>query len=194
MAMSIQMDRQQEDDTQDFYCHGELSRYDRTTLTAADIPNIAQHRLEAKGIHVKIQPRSSEPWYRALLVNGLVELCFRTSGDMAKYESLSLSEKPFLISTSGSAKRMLGAIDEAGAEAESAPLGRHKLDLLFIPLVTDLSKIVALLKEAGITYSGMDRDVEKRHWRAHHQPCNDWVSLPCTYGYLLAGAVRYLQA
>ena len=42
MAMSIQMDRQQEDDTQDFYCHGELSRYGRATLTAADIPNNAQ--------------------------------------------------------------------------------------------------------------------------------------------------------
>jgi hypothetical protein len=65
-----------------------------------------------------------------------------------------LSEKPFLISTSGSAKRMLGAIDEAGAL-----LGRQKLDLLFIPLVTDLSKIVALLKKAGITYSGMERHV-----------------------------------
>ena len=157
MAMAIQMDRQQEDDTQDFYRHGELSRYGRMTLTAADIPNVAQQRLAVKGIHVKIQPRSGEPWYRALLVNGLVELCFRTSNDMAKYEALPLSEKPFLVSTSGSAKRMLGAINAAGAEADSAPLGRHKLDLLFIPLVTDLSKIVALLQEAGIVYSGMER-------------------------------------
>ena len=90
MAMAIQMDRQQEDDTQDFYRHGELSRHGRLTLTAADIPNVAQQRLAAKGIHVKIQLRSGEPWYRALLVNGLVELCFRTSNDMAKYEALPL--------------------------------------------------------------------------------------------------------
>jgi hypothetical protein len=83
MAMSIQMDRQQ--DTQNFNCHGEPSRHGRTTLTAADIPNTAQNRLWAKDIHVKIQPRSSEPWYRALLVNGLVEPCFRTANDMAKY-------------------------------------------------------------------------------------------------------------
>ena len=55
---------------------------------------MAGPRLWDKDIHIKIQPRSSEPWYRALLVNGLVELCFRTAQDMVKYEALPLSEKP----------------------------------------------------------------------------------------------------
>ena len=88
---------------------------------------------------------------------------------------------------------MLGAIDVAGAEANSTPLGRHKLDLLFSPLTTDLSKIVALLQEANITYSG-SRYGEERGRRTHYQPCHDQVLHPILYGRVLAGVVRHLQA
>jgi hypothetical protein len=114
---------------------------------------------------------------------------------MAKYEALPLSEKPFLISAKGSAKRMLGAIAVAGAEATSTPLGRHKLDQLFIPLTTYLSKIVALLKEANITYSGMERHAMGKN--EDGGPTTSRVTIgshPIPYGRMLAGVVWHLQA
>ena len=157
IAMAIAMDKHQEEDTQDFFCHGALSRFGRETLTAADIPNKVQTNLLDKNIHVKIRPRESEHWYRALLVNGMVELCFRTTDDMIRYEELPITEKPFLVTTTGSTKRMLGAVSSTGKEASLTPLGRHKLDLLFIPLETSLTKIETLLKEGGIKWSGMER-------------------------------------
>ena len=157
VAMAIAMDKHQEEDAQDFFCHGTLSRFGRESLTAADIPNKVQSNLRLKNIHVKIRPRESEHWYRALLINGMVELCFRTADDMKRYEELPITEKPFLVTTTGSSKRMLGAVSSTGKEASLAPLGRYKLDLLFIPLETPLGKIEVLLKEGGIRWSGMER-------------------------------------
>ena len=157
IAMAIAMDKHQEEDAQDFFCHGALSKFGRETLTAADIPNKVQSNLRDKDIHVKIRPRESEHWYRALLINGMVELCFRSADDMKRYEELPITEKPFLITTTGSTKRMLGAVSSTGKEASLAPLGRYKLDLLFIPLETSLTKIETLLKEGDITWSGMER-------------------------------------
>ena len=157
IAMAIAMDKHQEEDAQDFFCHGALSRFGRETLTAADIPNKVQSNLRDKDIHVKIRPRESEHWYRALLINGMVELCFRTADDMKRYEELPITEKPFLVTTTGSTKRMLGAVSSTGKEASLAPLGRYKLDLLFIPLETSLTKIETLLKEGDIRWSGMER-------------------------------------
>jgi hypothetical protein len=156
IAMAIAMDKHQEEDTQDFFCHGELSKFGRETLTAAEIPNQVQSHLRDKNIHVKIQPRDSQHWYRALLIKGMVELCFRSADDMKRYEELPIIEKPFLITTTGSTKRMRGAVSSTGKEASLAPLGRYKLDLLFIPLETSLTKIEALLTEGGIKWCGME--------------------------------------
>ena len=52
----------------------EMDKHGKETLTAADIPNKVQRLLRDKNIHVKIQPRESEHSYRALLINGMVEL------------------------------------------------------------------------------------------------------------------------
>jgi hypothetical protein len=50
-----------------------------------------------------------------------------------------------------------GAVSSTGKEASLAPLGRYKLDLLFIPLEKFLTKIEALLTEGGIKWCGMER-------------------------------------
>jgi hypothetical protein len=76
---------------------------------------------------------------------------------MVRYEELPITENPFLITTTGSAKRMRGAVSSTSKEARLAPVGRYKLDLLFIPLETSLTKIDALLSDGGIKWCGMER-------------------------------------
>jgi hypothetical protein len=92
-----------------------------------------------------------QQWYKSLLKTGVFALWFRSEADKEKYKSLPQSEQPFLVVQEVDTPRAKSKGLSRDGLSDGNELDQFKIDILYLPLKTHLSKVVRILEELGVT-------------------------------------------